>query len=427
MPFPIAPQLTVASLCQGGPLDLDARPTRNSLALSLGDNNPPEMPTGEGIPGFIDTLPGDRVAAPMKKGEHWFTDLLSPVTAMKQLILKSYPDGTVSVTKKRQNVRVADSKTCRWNERDAARRMAMQALGGQELASLLGIEELGKQSDPFPCQESQKSNNAQKPLRTGLTGYGQKQLRRVFAAWEAKLSPGTCAFGTLTLSPDALSCLLSSGQSSPGEAYQKAVSMFMDRLRRLLRSRGLPGDVIWVTELHPFRSQREGIAIPHVHFVCQTADIKYQWKIKPSEIKHLWESAINYAAPHPEGKRFPSRCQIVCVKKSVARYVSKYLSKTKRCAIENTQNLNTALIPERWYAIANALHKLLRDAITVASGEEAATLLDWLKHRGNPIVKFSGDITIPHESGRPVWLASWFILRCHVDVEGMRTLMSTAN
>lgn len=341
---------------------------------------------------------------------------------MKTLILKSYPDGTATVTKKKQNVRVADSNRCRWDERDAARRMAMQALGGQELASLLGIE-LGKaNAAAFPCQESQKSNKPQKPLRTGLTGYGQKQLRRVFAAWETQLSPGTCAFGTLTLSPDAVSCLLSSGQSTPGVAYQRAVSMFMDRLRRLLRSRGLPGDVIWVTELHPSRSQREGIAIPHIHFVCQTADVKYQWKVKPSEIKHLWESAINYAAPHPEGKRFPSRCQIVCVKKSVARYVSKYLSKSKRCAIENTENLNTELIPERWYAIANALHKLLKKMTSVISGHEAAVIFDWLKRRDNPIVKRSGDITISSGDGYPVWVASWFILHCPVDSDGMRLL-----
>lgn len=63
-------QLPIASLCQGSPLGLDARPTRNSLALSLGDEYPPEMPTGEGIPGFIDTLPVDQVAVANKKSEH---------------------------------------------------------------------------------------------------------------------------------------------------------------------------------------------------------------------------------------------------------------------------------------------------------------------------------------------------------------------
>lgn len=73
-------QSTYASLCQGGPVDLDRRPTQTSLALSLGDNNPPEMPTGEGIPESFDKLPGHPVAVPMKKGEHWFTDPLSPGT-----------------------------------------------------------------------------------------------------------------------------------------------------------------------------------------------------------------------------------------------------------------------------------------------------------------------------------------------------------
>lgn len=76
----MSPQSPYATLCQGGPIGLDRRPTKNSLALSLGDNNPPEMPTGEGIPGFIDTLPGDRVAVSNEKGEHWCDSTAPPRT-----------------------------------------------------------------------------------------------------------------------------------------------------------------------------------------------------------------------------------------------------------------------------------------------------------------------------------------------------------
>lgn len=341
---------------------------------------------------------------------------------MKTLILKSYPDGTATVTKKRQNVRVADPNRCRWNERDAARREEMRALGGQQLAALLGIELGVSAAAPFPCQESQKSVNSQKPLRMGLTARGQKMLRRTFAAWETRLAPGTCAFGTLTLSNEALSCLMSSGQFTPAVAYQKVVSRFMERLRKLLIKRGLPGDVIWVTELHPSRSRDTGICIPHVHFVCQTALTRYQWLIKPSEIKHLWASALRAGNYEIEGKRFPSRCEIKCVKKSVARYVSKYLSKTKRCEITNSDKLDTSMVPERWYAISNALHKLLKDCTSVIYGVEAASIMDWLKKPGNPCVKRTGDVTLPSEHGRPIWLASWFIFHCPIDGDGLRLL-----
>lgn len=74
----MSPQSPYATLCQGSPVGLDRRPTKNSLALSLGDNNPPEMPTGEGVPDSFDTLPGDRVAVSNEKGEHWFTTTRSP-------------------------------------------------------------------------------------------------------------------------------------------------------------------------------------------------------------------------------------------------------------------------------------------------------------------------------------------------------------
>lgn len=341
---------------------------------------------------------------------------------MKTLILKSYPDGTATVTKKRQSVRVADRRSCRWDERSAARRGAMAVLGGQQLANLLGIELGESAASPFPCQEIQKSVKPSKPLRMGLTDRGRKVLRRTFAAWETQLSPGTCAFGTLTLSDDAMRALMWQDKSPPHIAFQQAVSRFMERLRKLLCDRGLPGDVIWVTELHPKRSARMGICIPHVHFVCQTAHIKYQWEVKPSEIKDLWTSALNSQINNAEGKRFPSRCEIKCVKKSVARYVSKYLSKTQRCEIQNDPNLITLMVPERWYAVANALHKLCKKMTSVITGEEACLIFDWLKRPECPVVKRTGDITLPDESGRPIWLATWFIFHCRLDSDGLRLL-----
>lgn len=342
---------------------------------------------------------------------------------MTDLVFKSYPDGTGSVTRKKRKLKVESDHSCRWDARSAARREAVRVLGATEVARLIGVELGVSEAAPFSCQEEQKSVNDSKPLRMGLTVRGQKQLRRAFAAWDTRLPPGTCAFGTLTLSPDAVSCVLRTDRRTPAQKYQGAVSRFMERLRKLLRSRGLPGDVIWVTELHPQRSQREGIAIPHVHFVCQTATVKYQWLIKPSEIKALWESAINAYAPSPEGKRFPSRCEIKCVKKSVSRYLSKYLSKAKRCAIQNTPSLNTELVPQRWYAIANELHALVRKMTAVISGDEAGEILDWLKRRGNPIVKRCGDITIPQMDSKPVWLASWFIFHCPIDSDAIRLLV----
>lgn len=341
---------------------------------------------------------------------------------MQTLIVKSYPDGTATVTKKRQNVRIIGPKTCRWDERGAARRGAIASLGALEVASLLGIE-LGVGGEPpLSCQESQKSAKRQTPLRMGLTDRGQKMLRRVFASWETVITPGTVAFGTLTLSDYALSSVLSTGQSTPGEVYQQCLSYFMERLRKLLKSRGLPGDVIWVTEIHPSRSQRMGVCIPHVHFVCQTAEKKYQWLVKPSEIEELWATAINAYVNVEEKNDLRSRCEIKCVKKSVAKYVSKYLSKSKYNAIVNTPNLNTELIPKRWYAVANALHALLRRMTSVISGEEAQHIFDWLRSEGNPVVKRWGDITIPGEAGRAVWVSSWFILHCAVDSDGMRLL-----
>lgn len=345
---------------------------------------------------------------------------------MKTLICKSYPDGTLSVTRKRDSLRVGGPKSCKWDERSSARRAALQALDGLELAALLGIELGVGGGPPFPCQVKQKSVKLRNDRPVGLTKRGGKILRRAFASWETVTLPGTMAFGTLTFSDEAIDALLAQDRYTPDVAYQEVVSRYMERLRKLLKSRGLPGDVIWVTEMHPSRSHSRGMYVPHIHFVVQTALKKYQWLIKPSEISALWESAICAHVNVGEGKRFPSRCEIKCVKKSVSRYVAKYLRKSAQNVESESQNLDKSMVPARWYAVANGLHKLIKKLTGVIVGEEAAMIFDWLRAAGNPVVKRWGDIKLPGESGREVWIASWFILRTACSSDDLRVLMASS-
>lgn len=334
---------------------------------------------------------------------------------MKNLIFKLYPDLTGSVSRQREFTVTPSAKSCRWSEHDAWCRERLQVLGGVELAALLGIE-LGQRAvAPFPCQESQKSDKRVRPKRYGLSDDGRKVVRRAACSLEETCDRGTLAFATLTLSPTAVKALLAQSKFKPSELFQRGLSKFMNSLRHLLRRRGLSGDILWVTELHPARSEKEGIMIPHIHFVVQTALEKFRWLIKPREIERLWNVAFSGHIDVDKNTFKTGRCELRSVKKSVARYVSKYLSKSGSKRPPSPAGLDDSLCPTRWYAVSNALHELIRKLTKVVSGDDAALLLDWLTDKVNKVVWRHGKIEITGDSGRPVWLATWFRLSEPID------------
>lgn len=334
---------------------------------------------------------------------------------MKNLIFRLYPDLTGSVSRQREFTLTPIAKSCRWDEAGAHRRMALAALGGAELAQLIGVELGSGVVDPFPCQETQKSDKREKPKRYGLTNDGRKVVRRAACVLEQTCEKGTLAFGTLTLSPALVTALFAQSDFRPSELLQIGLSRFLNSLRHRLRRKGLSGDIIWVTELHPARSQKEGVMIPHVHFVVQTALEKFRWLIKPREIERLWNVAFSGHIDVDKNTFKSGRVELRSVKKSVARYVSKYLSKSSSKRPPTATGLDDRLCPSRWYAVSNAIHKLIRKFTKVVSGEDAAVLLDWLCDEVNQIVWRHGHIKITGDSGRAVWLATWFRLSEPID------------
>lgn len=334
---------------------------------------------------------------------------------MKSLVAQVWPDNRVTVYRKREHKPEGIARSCQWNERDAARRQAIACLGGVEVAKLIGIE-LGKaEGRPLPCQQTQKSKTpVQRALRS-LTRRGRNVIRRAVACLERTVAREKLAFITLTLSTAIMDRLAALSGANRDKTWQKALSRFQDTLRRSLKGRGLPGDICWVTELHPERSVKEGRAVPHVHLVAQTALKRFQWLIRPSEVKDLWVAALGWAMGVRKDEIGPTRVGVEAIKKSLSRYMSKYLGKGFPKGRLSHETLEKGVCPVRWYAASNALHKLIRDNTAVLAGEAAATLLDWLKSGGCELVWRDGDIKVPDGTGHQVWVAYWCILSGPID------------
>lgn len=334
---------------------------------------------------------------------------------MKSLVAQVWPDNRVTVYRKKEHKPEPLARYCRWSERDAARRQAIAALGALEVAKLIGVELGEAKADPLPCQQAKKSKNlTQRELRK-LTRRGRNVIRRAVACVEKTVAREKLAFITLTLNGVCMDALAAQSDVRRDKTYQKAVSRFQDTFRRLLRSHGLPGDICWVTELHPERTIKEGRAVPHVHLVAQTALKKFKWLVAPAQIKDLWVSALGWAMNMSKEQIGPTRVGVEAIKKSLSRYMSKYLGKGFPKGSLSHETLKKGVCPVRWYAASNALHKLIRQNTAVLAGEDACALLDWLRSGTCELVWRDGDVKIPDGTGHEVWVAYWCILSGPID------------
>lgn len=329
---------------------------------------------------------------------------------MKFMYAKLYPDGSGSVTRKNEKPLEQAQTSCPWSYRSSARRAAMASLGAIELARVLGVELGVQRADPLTLSNAAKVRIPAKRATRQLSQRGRRTLKRSCAVFESATRRQRTAFITLTLSNGVLARILA--QSAERDAvYQRALSEFNDRFRKLLKARGLPGDTIWVSEIHPGRSKRAGLSIPHVHLIAQTALRDYRWLVSTCEIRSLWMRALATALGCHPRELEPCRLETKTVKKSVARYLSKYLSKASGTNVSPRGEDDSGIIPRRWYAVANSIHKKVRDSTFVLTGDAAARILDWVKSTSSELLLREGDVTIPDGTGHDVWVATWFQLR----------------
>lgn len=153
----------------------------------------------------------------------------------------------------------------------------------------------------------------------GITSQNRKTVRSVGTLLEFRYGKDRLSFATLTmpsLTPeDRVVCQ---------QQWSRSVQVFYQEMTRYFARKGLKFIYVGVTEIQPKRSEREGWNAPHLHFVFLGKQGK-TWTITPSKLRQLWKRTWH-------GHFSSSYCwdlseNLVRVKKSVAGYLSKYLSK----------------------------------------------------------------------------------------------------
>lgn len=155
----------------------------------------------------------------------------------------------------------------------------------------------------------------------GMTSNGRRMVRNGCYLLEQEFGKGRCGFATLTL-PD----LIFPDWAAVCHDWGKLVNNFIKRFKRKLTARGVKDYICYVTEYQVKRFEKTGRPYPHIHLCYPARPIRnYHWYITADEIRTIWAEVVQSRCLCRYD--FGASVDCVVVKKSVAAYLAKYLSK----------------------------------------------------------------------------------------------------
>lgn len=193
--------------------------------------------------------------------------------------------------------------------------------------------------------------------RKGLKGIGSNARRNIRSAvklLEERYGKGRLGFATFTLPALFDIDLLTLSKSWP--AVQKNLKT---DLQRHLRSRGMPDEMVMVTEVQKGRYEKTGQVCLHIHAVFVNSEGSgCVWAIQRDEMTSLWETVLSNKLNRPVSA--PNACQLVQCRKSVANELGKYLSKGGSIIEKIKLDGKAEFLPKNWYSITQGLRNAVK-------------------------------------------------------------------
>ena len=177
---------------------------------------------------------------------------------------------------------------------------------------------------PWACQTREVRKTG--PKRHGLAGLTSNGARQIQRACAVLQDCRPClAFWTVTLPDTTIRELIGA------DLWPKFQTRLRDLLVRALKRRGLPARVVGVVELHPGRSMRERLPLPHLHVVFQGRGGRGQpWALDRATLDRLIVDAVRYVGlPAPDVR---AAGNVQPVRRNCGAYMAKYMSKNRESA-----------------------------------------------------------------------------------------------
>lgn len=247
---------------------------------------------------------------------------------------------------------------------------------GSSLLGLLvmarsALSEVRQQRSCFGSSNAPISNSRAARGSRGINPGQRDRLSWAIGLLERRHGKELLSFLTLTLPP-----VSPADRDHLRACWPEIVNRFIIYLKRSLSYRGIQTPVVGATEIQVKRSREEGWAVPHLHLVFRGRRTRRScWAVTSNVVRRHWRAAIEQVSGLDLGD-YSAAENLQRVRRSAARYLSKYLSK---CASKGSANEPWYdWHPADWVILGRAI-RLAYNALTVRSQVLAQPLLETLR------------------------------------------------
>jgi len=259
----------------------------------------------------------------------------------------------------------------------------------------------------------------------GVSGYGRRMIRNGAHILEQAVGVRRCSLLTTTIPP------------LPEEIYKEVtrewaeiVRIFTQWIVRMLKRAHGYSWVVGCVEIQEERHEKEGGLPLHLHLVFQSRT-KREFTIDLHEVSRVWQRAVCSRVPDAAGVNFSFATRIEGVKKSVAAYISKYISKGVN------QNVLVSVekgfkLPSAWWIGAGGIKQEIKRRTRYFT-DERATQVWWMSQNAPHIFRYIYKVFIGQEGSETcigvcgVMSQELRSFVCRSDLEDLQQLVNVAS
>jgi hypothetical protein len=233
--------------------------------------------------------------------------------------------------------------------------------------------------------------------KKGLTRMGRRKV--IYAARQVEKAYGKdCAsFGTVTLP------IIPIGVE---EGWARFVELIIQMLRYRMEAAGIPWVAVWVTENQAKRAARAGQFCPHLHIAFVGRKPGKAWGITPKKFDRIIRKAYESVWGKTEGANWKSCGNIQRIKKSVERYLSKYMTKGCQGIQSGDTGENGKGYVSAWYGMTMELKRGYAKTVRRLQGTQAVEMLSFLQRQGSSLLTRGRNVTRIDSEGRE-YIVGW--------------------
>lgn len=322
-----------------------------------------------------------------------------------KLVLTAYPNGQVSVY--RQRIMSSDdpvrSPLPPAYEPDRKQQLIREYLPLIGAEAIIEAERKNGRS-PGLVNGSQSASKTRRVAKA-LTRHGRRMIECAMTVMESRWKRDVLSFLTLTLPPAAVVEAL----RNP-DGLRASYRHFRKILQQKLARAGLPDVFASVCEIHPQRSEREGIAIPHWHLAFVGRKPGKSWEVSTTWVQETWANSLARNGLIPDDVELVAATNVQPVRKSLRRYMSKYLGKGYAVPESVNEEKYFSLLPGQMHYVGEKLLKMVKQGITKLVGGAAEVFWESINRLKKSAVRLSGTVDFVREDGSKHVLVWWYFL-----------------